>query len=267
LEALLYVEEHGELELAGGVFELDGESRLGGNGTVILSGGLHSLPDVIVPNVEIVGGTMEVRGRQLTMKGDVAIHNGTMRFTVTSTVAAIANGTLTIAEGELSFPEVLPNAAIHPAHLHTQVRNADRSRLVLLGPLVWRGGRIRGNVDVESRVSTFLDGGPKHLEALAHVINYENLLWGTGDVITKEQGVLTNLGTTQMESPASFSASIVYGNTNDGCCPHDDFELRTWEDNMLYDKDSAYVYGIPLLPSTTQSEDAPHPEDSINFPL
>lgn len=229
------VMKHGVLELAGGMFAMDGDSFVHGNGTIVVSGGLHSLPDIVRPNVEIEGGTVEVNSRELALLGDVTIRNGTLRFRMTSTNAVIANATLTIDGGELLFPEVLPNAGMHPAHLHTEVRNADRAQFRVLGPFVWRGGTIRGNVDLESRLSTHLDGGPKHLEALAHVINFENMLWGTGDVITKELGVLTTKGTMQMESPSTFNARLVYLDTFDGCCPEKGgSHLHTWEDNELF---------------------------------
>merc|ERR1711924_335686 len=102
-------------------------------------------------------GTLEVNTRELMLLGDVAIHNGTFRFNMATTIAVVANASLTISGGELLFPEVLPNAGMHPSHLHTEVRNADRAQFRVLGPFVWRGGTIRGNVDVESRLSTHLD--------------------------------------------------------------------------------------------------------------
>ena len=97
---------------------MDGDSFVHGNGTFVVSGGLP-LPDIVRPNVQIEGGAVEST-RASSRFGDVTIRNGTLRFRMTSTNAVIANATLTINGGELSIPEVLPNAGMHPAHLHTK---------------------------------------------------------------------------------------------------------------------------------------------------
>jgi hypothetical protein len=123
------------------------------NGTLEVSGGgPHQLADVFNgPRLVLFGGEVEVRSRFFDLRGGLAIHGGTLSFTVSSTRAFIDGDNFTMTGGTLRFVEILPHAAIHPTHIHNQVRNADRSYLTLTSEFLWSGGTLKGNAEIGAR--------------------------------------------------------------------------------------------------------------------
>ena len=127
--------------------------RGGSNGTVeVTGGGPHQLADVLDgPRLVLLGGAVEVRSRFHELNGGLAIHAGSLSYTVSSARVFIGGANFTMTGGQLKFVEVLPHAAMHPAHIHTEARNGDRTFVTLTSELVWSGGTMRGNAEVGCR--------------------------------------------------------------------------------------------------------------------
>ena len=71
-------------------------------------------------------------------------------------------------------------------------------------------GTLTGKADFISRESMFLDGGEKRIQSLAKLINYGLAIWGSGDIITENQGDFLNLGKIKMADGASFAGGDLF---------------------------------------------------------
>jgi hypothetical protein len=101
----------------------------GRNGTVeVVGGGPHQLSDVLNgPRLILLGGTVEVRSRFHELNGGLAIHGSAkLKFSVASARAFVGGDNFTMTGGELEFVQVLPFAAIHPSHIHSEVREGKK---------------------------------------------------------------------------------------------------------------------------------------------
>jgi len=222
----------GKLRLSGGTFTLERDSPLLQNGTLeVTGGGSHLLPDTVWPRLVITGGFVESRSRQQDLNGGLEIHgSGVLAYTVSNALITVRNRNFTMSGGELQFVEVLPSAAVRSEHIHTDPRNADRSYMTLNTKLVWSGGKMRGNAEIGGRDGMHLGGGVKRLEMLLHLINYEVLLWDTGDVLLTESADLINAGTIEMKHPSQFDAKITYDGHYEDAGVFPERQLHMWED-------------------------------------
>ena len=89
---------------------------------------------------------------------------------------------------------------------------------------------MRGNCEIGGHDGMHLGGGVKRLEMLLHLINYEVLLWDTGDVLLTESANLINAGTIEMKYPSMFDAKITYDGHYDTSEPFPPSQIHMWED-------------------------------------
>merc|ERR1711988_953884 len=222
----------GNLRLSGGNFQVENSVGILYNGTLEVTEGSHIFPAIVYPRLVIRGGIVECRTRVQDMFGGFEIHgDGAMAYTVSNAVVTVRNGNVTITGGELRFVQIQEFAAIHPAQLHINKRNADRSYMTLFEPLEWKGGTIKGNVEIGANRGIKLGGVEKRLEALCHIINYGVMLWSQGDVVIANQANLVNVGTMEMKDPSNFHARLINLDESLGGYPDSTPKQYMWEDN------------------------------------
>ena len=115
----------------------------------------------------------------------------------------ISGSNLTMTGGEMRFVEVLPNAGIHPTHIHSEKRNADRSFVTVNSKFIWSGGKFRGNAEIGARQGVEIGSREfaeedqtelMRLEMLCNLVNYGVFYWYWGDIVMKEQANFVNSG-------------------------------------------------------------------------
>jgi hypothetical protein len=123
----------------------------------------------------------------------------------------LASPNVTVTGGTVSFVQVSPLAAAHPAHFHSGAKNADRTFVTCAAELLWSGGTLRGNAEVGLRAglrlgqarsplavaapwasgeSAFADqtGGRSSAEAAARLAGAQSLHAATGSATSAAGG-------------------------------------------------------------------------------
>jgi hypothetical protein len=73
------------------------------------------------------------------------------------------------------------------------------------------GGTLRGKADFNAIGVLYLDGSEKRIRSLAKLVSKAHTEWGSGDIITGDNGAFLNLGTVQMaEGVQNFDSSFMY---------------------------------------------------------
>ena len=92
----------------------------------------------------------------------------------------VSGSNLTMSGGELLCVEILPNAGIHPTHIHSEARNADRSFVTVNSKFLWSGGKMRGNAEIGAHEGVNIGSGDfleseqtelMRLEMLCNLVN------------------------------------------------------------------------------------------------
>jgi hypothetical protein len=136
----------------------------------------------------------------------------------------------------MRFVEVLPNAGIHPTHIHSEKRNADRSFVTVNSKFIWSGGKFRGNAEIGARQGVEIGSREfaeedqtelMRLEMLCNLVNYGVFYWYWGDIVMKEQANFVNSGVITINDPDAHTGRIVNEFTEGFYSTY----VATWEDN------------------------------------
>jgi hypothetical protein len=77
--------------------------------------------------------------------------------------------------------------------------------------LRYEGGTLRGKADFNAIKVLYLDGSEKRIRSLAKLISRAHTEWGSGDIVTGDNGAFLNLGTIQMANGVQdFNSSFLY---------------------------------------------------------
>ena len=198
----------GSLLMSAGRFVMDGDATVSGyggvNGTIeSTSGGPHQTGDKLNTRLVVSGGILEVKTRYYELNDGLQVSGGTVRCSVSGSKIMISGSNLTMTGGEMRFVEVLPNAGIHPTHIHSEKRNADRSFVTVNSKFIWSGGKFRGNAEIGARQGVEIGSREfaeedqtelMRLEMLCNLVNYGVFYWYWGDIVMKEQANFVNSG-------------------------------------------------------------------------
>jgi len=191
---------------------------------VSISAGRHVLPKQIGVEVAISGGAVTLPWSLVEFEDNVYILGGLLAFTKTMAFIT-AQADFSVYSGSVVFEQldqVYRDRAIED----------DRSRLYLQKATYWRGGSWKGWAWVNSYELLDIDGGDKFLGGGLQMAYFGTCKWGEGDIIAKQDATLLHRGLLMMKNQETFSGSLQYLNTYDGCCPYLTTRLLQWEEGL-----------------------------------
>lgn len=222
------MEQGSRCELTGGQLLMGLNTIIQGDGDLIVLEGAHNMAGSIDALITISGGSLvwpENRGDNQTvvLKGGLIIDKiGKLEVQPWSTVIEIKK-TVTFKDNCIvQFPMI--GVASQPGMSDRQVNREDRldapdtspsGRMVVEDKMEFLGGTLRGKAKFEVGLSgeLVLDGDDKHIRSLAKLINRGRAVWGSGNILTADQGDFLNLGTLEMKNYTTFAGENFFEGT------------------------------------------------------
>jgi len=207
-------------QLSGGQMAMDAQCTIKGEGELLVTAGSHDLAFSIDAHITLSGGTMVwplSRGTHgtLTFNGGLLLDNtGMLSVEPASTEIVVHNGVQMSNSSIIQFPLLGIAAQATPFDELDAPDTSPRGTFTVTGVMRWFGGTLNGKAEFIVEEALFLDGDTKYISSLAKLVNKGHCEWGTGNIITDNNGDFLNFGTIQMPVGAtSFSSSAMYRGT------------------------------------------------------
>ena len=210
-------------------------TQITGEGDLIVVEGYHDIAQFVAAKITIRGGTVawplsRGNGRVITFASGLVIEEiGILAVEPWSTIIEVNEEVIFKDDCVLQFPMI--GIASQPLMsdrqagitLNASTTLTDRldapdpapsGRLIARDKMTFLGGTLRGKAKFESFGVLLLDDKEKRVRSLAKLINRGTAIWGTGDVITADQGDFLNFGTLQtISSDPTFKLGVFYEGT------------------------------------------------------
>jgi hypothetical protein len=225
-DVVVTMNEGALFELSGGQLDMALQSKVQGEGFFNITQGYHNMAGIIDALITISGGTLvwprsRGDGQKATFAGGLIIDNiGRLEVVPWSTTIDVKNLVRFQDECLVQFPMI--GIASQPGLSDRQVAREDRldapdnspsGVLTAVDKMEFLGGTLRGKAKFIVTGSLLLDGDEKRIRSLAKLINRGNATWGTGNIITADQGDFLNLGTLEMKNYESFNGESLFEGT------------------------------------------------------
>lgn len=209
-DVVMEVSESSQVILSGGSFSMDTLCTITGAGELSAVNGTHDLSKSINAHITISGGVMywpERRGAKSTLRfyGGLLI-NGTGKLFVEPLETNIIVDKVVEFKDKclVQFP-MIGIAALPSLYDTVDAPDASpRGSLTATYIMRWGGGTLKGKADINVGSILYLEGGEKHIESLAKLVNRGHAEWSKGDIVTADQGDFVNLGTVQMSNGTTY---------------------------------------------------------------
>lgn len=225
-DVVIDMKQGSRCELTGGQLLMGLNTVIQGEGDLIVLEGAHNMAGSIDALITISGGSLvwpRTRGDAQTVvfKGGLIVDKiGKLEVQPWSTVIEIKK-TVTFKDNCIvQFPMI--GVASQPGMSDRQVNRADRldapdtspsGRMVVEDKMEFLGGTLRGKAKFEVSGDLILDGDDKYIRSLAKLINRGRAVWGSGNILTADQGDFLNLGTLQMQNYTTFAGENFFEGT------------------------------------------------------
>lgn len=205
------------LELSGGQMLMEATCTIQGAGELLVSAGSHNLAFSVDSHITIAGGTLvwpESRGTQktITFNGGLLIKGtGQLEVQPFSTTIVVHEEVYLKDRSIIQFPLIGIAAQASPFDRSDAPDTSPRGTLTSTGTMRWEGGSLKGKADFNAEKELFLDGDSKYIKSLAKLVNKGHCEWGSGNIVTSDNGDFQNFGTIQMkEGVSKFSSNALY---------------------------------------------------------
>ncbi len=207
-----------KIQLNGGKLLMEAGCTIRGEGELQVTAGAHDMAFSVDAHITISGGSLvwpssRGDGQTITFNGGLLIEgNGKLIVEPFSTKIIIFKMVYLKDQSLIQFPLIGIAAQASPFDRADAPDSSPRGNLTSTETMIWEGGTLTGKADFNALNEMYLDGEVKYIRSLAKLVNRGHCEWGSGDLITSDNGDFQNLGTIQQmfKEGSVFDSSIMY---------------------------------------------------------